>query len=77
MELQIEYTIDRLNIKSVSIITQKYIIENNTKQKLGEIHRKAYNNSEEGREKIIIEVPEPYSSAILSVWGESPYYIKN
>jgi hypothetical protein len=33
---------------------------------------KAYENSERGRKELQAEVPEPYSSEILAVWGDTP-----
>ena len=39
---------------------------------MGELHAKAYMNSERGRAELAEEVSEPYLSAVLSVWGEEP-----
>jgi len=35
-------------------------------------HAKAYINSVDGRDELMAEVPEPYLSAVLAVWGEKP-----
>ena len=39
---------------------------------LGSPHRCAYINSRAGRESLCAEVAEPYLSAVLSVWGDTP-----
>lgn len=66
-------TLDNLTADSVSVKTQRTLLEdNNIETLLGEPHRKAYINSESGRQKLVAEVEEPYKSAILNVWGSTP-----
>jgi len=72
MEIVTEYYIDKLNIKSVSIAKQEFLVRESSEQKLGELHRKAYFNSEDGRAELSEEIPEPYVSAVLAVWGNVP-----
>lgn len=35
-------------------------------------HRCAYINSARGREQLTAELPEPYRSAVLAVWDDTP-----
>mgnify|MGYP000860378665 FL=1 len=64
--------IDMLNQDSVSIKKQKYIVVDGQEYAVGEPWRRAYINSEKGREQVQTEVPEPYLSAIMTVWGDTP-----
>lgn len=45
-------SLDELNINSVSVVTRKYIEEEGVKYFVGDIHRRAYVNSEDGRKEI-------------------------
>lgn len=65
-------SLDELNQNSVSVATKKYIEEDGIKYFIGDIHRRAYVNSEEGRREINNELGEPYLSAVMAVWGDSP-----
>lgn len=65
-------TLDMLTETSVSVKTQKYIEDGGVEYAVGEPHRRAYVNSERGRAEIAAELPEPYLSAVLAVWGEAP-----
>lgn len=65
-------TLDMLTKTSVNVKTQKYIEDGGIEYVVGEPHRKAYVNSERGRAEIAAELPEPYLSAVLAVWGENP-----
>lgn len=58
--------IDMLTKNSVSI----------KKQTETGIWRKAYVNSEQSRQELQTEVPEPYLSEILEVWGDAPTVIE-
>lgn len=46
------------------------IEDDGTETALGLPSRKAYINGDSGRSELAAEVPEPYFSAILAVWGE-------
>lgn len=72
MGIKTEYYIDRLRADSVSIAKQDFLVREESKQKLGELHRKAYFNSENGRTELSEEIPEPYAAAVLAVWGNTP-----
>lgn len=71
MEIKNVITVDNLTTESVSVKTQRVLIEDNgTETALGLPSRKAYINGDSGRSELAAEVPEPYFSAILAVWGE-------
>lgn len=65
-------SLDELSQDSVSVSTRKYIEEDGIRYFVGDIHRRAYVNSEEGRQEINQELQEPYLSAIMAVWGNVP-----
>lgn len=65
-------SLDELGQDSVSVATKKYIEEDGVKYFIGDIHRRAYVNSEEGRREINNELREPYLSAVMAVWGDNP-----
>ena len=65
-------SLDELNKNSVSVATRKYIEEDGIKYFVGDIHRRAYANSESGREEINEELADPYLSAVMTVWGDTP-----
>lgn len=72
MEIKNKISLDALNENSVTVKTQQYIEVNGEELNVGDIHAKAYMNSERGREELAEEVTEPYLSAVLSVWGDAP-----
>lgn len=65
-------TIDELTSNSVSVKREKIIEIEGIKYKLPTPSRKAYANSITGRNELEREVPEPYLTAILNVWGNEP-----
>lgn len=65
-------TLDMLTENSVSIKKQKYVVYNGEEYPVGQPWRRAYVNSERGRQQVQEEVPEPYRSAIFAVWGDTP-----
>lgn len=70
MEIKNVITVDNLTTESVSLKTQRVLIEDDgTETALGLPSRKAYTNSNDGRTELAVEVQEPYFSAIISVWG--------
>lgn len=72
MEIKNVITVDNLTTESVSVKTQRVLIEDNgTETALGLPSRKAYANSNDGRVELKAEVQEPYFSAIIAVWGEN------
>ena len=65
-------TIDALTKNSVSVKRQKTITAEGSIYEIGEPHRCAYVNSTYGRAQLAKEVPEPYLSAVMAVWGNAP-----
>ena len=70
MEIKNKISLDALNENSVTVKTQQYIEVDGKALHVGELHAKAYMNSERGREELAEDVPEPYLSAVLAVWGD-------
>jgi len=66
-----KFSLDMLTETSVSVKTQKYVEDGGVEYAVGEPHRRAYVNSERGRAEIAAELPEPYLSAVMAVWGDS------
>lgn len=62
-------TLDMLTQDSVSVKIQKYISMEGKEYPIGQPHRKAYINSERGRQEVETELPEAQKNAIFSVWG--------
>lgn len=78
MEIKNVITVDNLTTESVSVKTQRVLIEDNgTETALGLPSRKAYTNSNDGRTELAAEVQEPYFSAIIAVWGEQSEELEN
>lgn len=67
-----KYTIDMLTIDSVSVKKQTYIDYMGQQYPIGEPWRRAYMNSEKGRQQIIDELPIAQVNAIMAVWGDTP-----
>ncbi len=65
-------TLDMLTQDSVSLKKQQYATVDGKEYPIGEPWRRAYINSAQGRIQVQSEVPEPYLSAIMAVWGNSP-----
>lgn len=64
--------LDMLMETGVSVKTQKYVEDGGIQYAVGEPHRRAFVNSERGRHEIASELPEPYLSAVMAVWGDWP-----
>jgi hypothetical protein len=67
-----KYTLDNLNKNSVSVKKQQIETVNNVEYPIGQPWRRAYVNSTQGRIQVEAEVPAPYKTAILAVWGDTP-----
>ena len=67
-----KYTLDNLNQDSVSVKKQTYIDYMGQQYPIGEIWRRAYVNSVQGRQQIVDELPIAQVNAIMSVWGDTP-----
>lgn len=72
MDIKTRISLDVLNEYSVTVKTQQYIDIEGEELNVGEIHARAYANNERGRAELAEDVPEPYLSAVLAVWGEEP-----
>ena len=67
-----KYTLDMLNQDSVSVVKQTYIDYMGREYPIGELWRRAYINSLQGREQVIAELPQAQANAIFAVWGDTP-----
>ena len=65
-------TLDMLTQDSVSIKKQNYTTVDGKEYPIGDIWRRAYINSEQGRINMQNEVISPYKEAILAIWGDVP-----
>ena len=65
-------TLDMLTQDSVSLKKQNHTVVDGKEYPIGELWRRAYVNSVQGRSQVQAEVPEPYKSAIMAVWGDVP-----
>jgi hypothetical protein len=65
-------TLDMLTVDSVSVKKQNYTTINGVEYLIGDIWRRAYANSVQGRAQVQTEVPSPYKEAIFAVWGDTP-----
>ena len=65
-------TVDTLTKDSVSLKKQQYTTVDGKEYPIGEPWRRAYVNSVQGRSQVQAEVPEPYKTAIMAVWGDVP-----
>lgn len=69
--------IEALNERSVSIKSQKYLLTKGIEYPIGLPHRCAYVNSDRGRSEIAAALEEPYLSAVMAVWGDTPTVIED
>jgi len=69
--LEVKITLDALDVSSVSVRYQSFLEDGGIGCAVGEPHRRAFVNSERGRSEIAAELPEPYLSAVMAVWGDS------
>jgi len=65
-------TLDNLTQDNVSLKKQQYVVIEGKELPIGEPWRRAYINSTQGRAQVHAEVPEPYLSAIMAIWGDTP-----
>ena len=65
MQIETRITLDMLTAESVSVLTQRFV----DGEQLGQNHRRAFVNSEEGIAEIIESLEEPYLSTVLTMWG--------
>jgi hypothetical protein len=67
-----KYILDMLTQDSVSVKKQAYITYMGQEYPIGEPWRRAYINSEYGRQQIVLELPQAQVNAIMAVWGDTP-----
>ena len=70
MDIKTRVYLDMLTENSATVKTQRYTVMDGEEVNIGEIHARAYPNSERGRAELAEEVPEPYLSAVFAVWGD-------
>lgn len=61
--------LDMLTQDGVSVRKQKFVVVDDVEYAVGDPWRRAYVNSAAGRQQVQDEVPEPYLSAIMAMWG--------
>ena len=66
------YTLDNLNQDSVSVSKQTFVEYMGQMFPIGQLWRRAYVNSIQGRQQIVEELPIVQVNAIMAVWGDSP-----
>ena len=72
MDIKTRIYLDMLTENSVTVKTQRYTVMDGEEVNIGEIHARAYPNSEESRVELVSELPVSYLNAVLAVWGEEP-----
>lgn len=70
-------TIDMLTDTSVSILTQNFVEIDGVEMQVDKNHRKAYVNTESGRNEIENEQEESTINAVFSIWGDNPTVINS
>ena len=65
-----EILLEQLTANTVNVRVATFAEINGTTVQIGGYTRKAYGNSETGRQQIADELPENYVNAILAVWGD-------
>jgi GTP-sensing pleiotropic transcriptional regulator CodY len=68
--------LDMLTQNNVDVRKQNIAIIDGKEYAVGDIYRKNYQNTERDRQEVLDEVPEPYSTAIFAVWGDTPTVIE-
>lgn len=68
--------LDMLTQDGVSVKKQTYFEQNGQQYPVGQLWRRAYINSINGRIQVQEEIAEPYKSAIFMVWGNTPTVIE-
>lgn len=69
--------LDMLTQDSVSLRKQKFTTVDGRDYSIGKPWRRAYINSEQGRKQVQAEIPEPYKSVIMLMWGDAPTVTEN
>lgn len=77
MDVTTETVLDLLTPKHVNVLKTNWVIYNGKKTQLGSNFRKSYSNSNLGRSELIKDLEEPYLSAVLALWGDTPTVFYN
>lgn len=67
-----KYTVDMLTQDNVSVSKQTFVEYMGQMFPIGQLWRRAYVNSTQGRQEIVVELPQAQVNAIMSVWGDAP-----
>ena len=70
--MQDKISLDMLTQDNVSLQKQQITVIDGVEYPIGQPWRRAYVNSTQGRTQVQTEVDEPYRTAILAVWGDTP-----
>ena len=66
------YALDNLDQHSVSVSKHTFVEYMGQMFPIGQLWRRAYVNSTQGRQQIADELPATQVNAIMVVWGEEP-----
>ncbi|WP_346917349.1 hypothetical protein [Clostridium sp.] len=61
--------LDMLTENSVSIVKQKVVVSEGIEYPFDAPHRRGYSNQEDDIKDMRENVPEPYLSTVLNLWG--------
>lgn len=67
-----EISLDELDVYKVSVEIKQFVEVDGVLYQIGTPHRRAYSNSEQDRILIAEELAQPYLSAVMAVWGDTP-----
>lgn len=70
--MQEKISLDMLTQDNVSLHKQQITVIDGVEYSIGQPWRRAYVNSTQGRTQVQTEADEPYRTAILAVWGDTP-----
>ena len=73
----VKLVLDMLTTDSVSLKKQNVTTIDGKEYPVSEPWRRAYVNSTNGREQVQVEVSEPYLSAIMAMWGNTPTVVED
>lgn len=71
METKETIIIDRLSSDSVNIMRRKYVVADGVEYLLTKTSD-GYSNNALDRARLAADVPEPYLSGVMAVWGDTP-----
>lgn len=69
-------TLDMLTKDTVSVKKQEYTVADGKEYAISEPWRRAYTNSNQGRQQVENEIPDPYKSVIFIIWGNEPTMVE-